>query len=80
MLRFPVVSHVVDATSGSEGAADTHYECVSYKLSAAAVTPAPTTPTPEKMTETKTGPETLILIVAAFFIAFGLMFSLRRRM
>lgn len=81
MLRFPVVSHVVD-NSGNEGTADTHYECVSYKLSAviAPVPTTPTTPTPEKMTETKTGPETLILIIAAFFIAFGLMFSLRRRM
>lgn len=81
ILRFPVVSHVIDA-SGNEGAADTHYECVSYKLSASSSpsTPVPTTPTPEKMTETKTGPETLILIIAAFFIAFGLMFSLRRRM
>ncbi len=76
-----MVSHVIDA-SGNEGAADTHYECVSYKLSASSSpsTPVPTTPTPEKMTETKTGPETLILIIAAFFIAFGLMFSLRRRM
>lgn len=81
ILRFPVVSHVIDA-SWNEGSADTHYECVSYKLSASSSpsTPVPTTPTPEKMTETKTGPETLILIIAAFFIAFGLMFSLRRRM
>lgn len=80
VLRFPVVSHIVDA-GGNDGPADTHYECVSYKLSAATVTPTTTpTPTPSQMTETETGPETLILIVAAFFIAFGLMFSLRRRM
>lgn len=79
ILRFPVVSHVVDITTGTEGAADTHYECVAYKLTASA-TPVTPTPTPEQMTETKTGPETLVLIVAAFFIAFGLMFSLRRRM
>ncbi len=86
MLRYPVVSHVIDA-SASEGAAKTHYECVAYTLSAPVVAPTtptkPTTPktpvTPE-ITKTATGPaETMVLILAAFFIAFGLMFSLRKR-
>ncbi|MDD2693668.1 MAG: hypothetical protein PHY14_01940 [Candidatus Gracilibacteria bacterium] len=77
MLRFPVVSHTIDA-SANESAANTHYECVAYKLAASA-TPEPTTPTPAEVTQTKTGPETLLLIAAAFFIAFGMMFTLRRR-
>jgi hypothetical protein len=105
MLRFPVVSHVSNIQTASEGAADTHYECVLYKLDAPAVTtPTPTNPTtttpnpitptvvtpgpkptptpapnPGNMTQTETGPETLILIAAAFFIAFGLMMTLRKR-
>jgi hypothetical protein len=100
MLRFPVVSRVSNIQTASEGAPDTHYECVIYKLDApvaatpATTTPNPTTPTvvtpgkpapapvapnPAKMTQTETGPETLILIAAAFFIAFGLMMTLRKR-
>ena len=81
LLRFPVVSHAVDTTTGTEGAATTHYECVSYTLAQATTpTPTPTTPPPAEVTKTQTGPaETLILIVAAFFIAFGMMFSLRKR-
>jgi hypothetical protein len=94
MLRFPVVSHVTNAQTATEGAADTHYECVAYKLDTPAVavvappvsTPTPVTPTPvapktpaKEMTKTETGPETLLLIAAAFFIAFGLMFTLRKR-
>lgn len=82
MLRYPIVSHLVDG-AGNEGAAKTHYECVAYNLSASVVTPTPTpTPTPitPAITKTQTGPtETIILILAAFFIAFGLMFSLRKR-
>lgn len=84
MLRYPVVSHIIDA-SASEGAAKTHYECVAYNLSAPVVTPTPTPTTPKtpvtpEITKTATGPtETIILILAAFFIAFGLMFSLRKR-
>lgn len=86
MLRFPVVSHSLDVKTAAEGAANTHYECVSYKLDApASVTPTPGNPTPAKpvppkgVTQTQTGPETLLLIAAAFFIAFGMMFALRRR-
>lgn len=84
MMRYPIVAHTVDA-AGNESAAKTHYECVAYNLSAPAVTPATTTPakpTPitPAITKTETGPtETIILILAAFFIAFGLMFSLRKR-
>jgi hypothetical protein len=87
LLRFPVVAHAVDKTTANEGPATTHYECVSYALSAPVVpTPVtpeptkPTPPTPAEVTQTATGPaETLILILAAFFIAFGMMFSLRKR-
>lgn len=88
MLRYPIVSHSVDKTTGTESPATTHYECVSYTLSAPSVapapkpTPAPATPAPpaKEVTQTATGPtETLILILAAFFIAFGMMFSLRKR-
>ena len=84
MLRFPVISHAIDVRTASEGAANTHYECVAYKLDTPVVTPAtPVTPVkpvpPKEMTKTETGPETLLLIAAAFFIAFGLMFTLRRR-
>lgn len=82
MMRYPIVAHVVDG-AGNEGAAKTHYECVAYNLSAPVVAPAtPVKPTPvtPEITKTQTGPaETIILILAAFFIAFGLMFSLRKR-
>lgn len=80
MMRYPTVFHTIDTTTGVEGAAKTHVECVSYKLSApeAPVTPKP--PVTPEITKTQTGPaETIILILAAFFIAFGLMFSLRKR-
>lgn len=85
MLRFPVVAHVMDMNTANEGAATTHYECVAYKLDEPAVatgtgaTPEKKTP-PKEATQTETGPETLLLIIAAFFIAFGMMFTLRRRM
>jgi hypothetical protein len=81
MMRYPTVAHAVDAV-GNEGAAKTHYECVAYNLSApATVVPVtPTTPVTPEITKTATGPaETIVLILAAFFIAFGLMFSLRKR-
>lgn len=80
MLRFPVVSHTIDA-SANESAATTHYECVSYKLAAASApeSTGAVVPVPPEVTQTKTGPETLLLIAAAFFIAFGMMFTLRRR-
>jgi hypothetical protein len=81
MMRYPTVFHTIDTTTGTEGAAKTHVECVSYKLSVpeivVPVTPKPVTP---EVTKVQTGPtETIILILAAFFIAFGLMFSLRKR-
>ena len=85
MLRFPIVSHLTDIATATEGEAKTHYECVAYKLEAAAAVvtptpaPAPTVTPPAEMTKTETGPETLLLIAAAFFIAFGLMFTLRKR-
>lgn len=87
LLRFPIVAHVLDTTTGNEGAATTHYQCVSYTLAAPApvvtptpVTPTPVAPAPGEVTQTATGPaETLILILAAFFIAFGMMFSLRKQ-
>jgi len=85
LLRFPVVARAVDNATGNEGSPATHYQCVSYALSAPAVvaptpTPTPTPPSPSEVTQTATGPaETLILIIAAFFIAFGMMFSLRKR-
>lgn len=80
MLRFPVVAHTIDV-SANEGPATTHYECVSYKLAAGAPesTGSVVPVTPAEVTKTKTGPETLLLIAAAFFIAFGMMFTLRRR-
>jgi hypothetical protein len=83
MMRYPIVAHAVDGV-GNEGAAKTHVECVAYNLSAPVVTPPapvnPTAPVTPEITKTATGPaETIILILAAFFIAFGLMFSLRKR-
>lgn len=87
LLRFPVVSHTMDLGTASEGPASTHYECVAYKLEApaASVTPpvatgSTKTPEPSQVTKTKTGPETALLIAAAFFIAFGMMFTLKRKM
>lgn len=88
MMRYPIVAHVLEGGI-NVGAAKTHYECVAYNLSAPVLaTPTPTTPTsttPKQpvtpdITKTQTGPaETIVLILAAFFIAFGLMFSLRKR-
>lgn len=84
MLKFPLISHSINLQTAEESTASTHNECVAYKLDApvvvAPVTPAPVKVVPPKeMTKTETGPETLLLIAAAFFIAFGLMFTLRRR-
>ncbi len=83
ILKFPLVSHSINLQTAAEGPADTHTECVAYKLEAPVVTPVTPTPAkvapPKEMTKTETGPETLLLIAAAFFIAFGLMFTLRRR-
>lgn len=84
MLRFPTVYHTIDMTTADESAPKTHYECVAYKLEGSEVAPPASTPntpqpTPPEVTKTETGPETLLLIAAAFFIAFGMMFALRRR-
>ncbi|PID84310.1 hypothetical protein CSB09_01675 [Candidatus Gracilibacteria bacterium] len=90
ILRYPVVFKTTDLSTGKESAAKTHYECVAYTLDKKqAVTPPKDekkppkkeeTPPTENLTKSETGPaETLILIVAAFFIAFGLMISLRKR-
>lgn len=79
LLRFPLVSHTIDA-SANESAASTAYECATFSVASNTVAPpVENKPTPQEITTTKTGPETLLLIIAAFFIAFGLMFSLRRR-
>ncbi len=82
MMKYPVVFHVLDSAA-NEGSQKVFNECVAYNLSApvVAVAPAPAkTPITPELTKTKTGPtETLVLIIAAFFIAFGLMFSLRKR-
>ena len=78
LLRFPLVSHTIDS-SANESAASTNYECATFSVASSPTTVTPVTPTPQEITTTKTGPETLLLIVAAFFIAFGLMFSLRRK-
>lgn len=78
LLRFPVVYYTMDMTTVTRSAtAETHYECVKYTLDNPTT---PTTPPVVPKTEVETGPtETLILIIAAFFIAFGLMISLRKR-
>lgn len=83
LIQYPIVYHSFDMSSGQEGAATTHNECMIYTLkkddTPTPTPPTPTPPTPD-VTKTETGPaETLLLIVAAFFIAFGLMFSLRKR-
>jgi hypothetical protein len=82
LVKFPVVYHTIDSATASEGPAMTHYECALYNLSApvtATGTTATGTTVPKAVTETKTGPETLLLMIAAFFIAFGMMFSLRKK-
>jgi|GEM_PF-894957 len=82
LVKFPVVYHTIDNATASEGPAMTHYECALYNLSAPVTstgTTATGTTVPKTVTETKTGPETLLLMIAAFFIAFGMMFSLRKR-
>lgn len=82
MMRFPVVYYTQDISGGERSTtSQTHYECVSYTLKKEETPPTPVTPKPPKdITKTETGPaETLVLIVAAFFIAFGLMISLRKR-
>lgn len=87
LMKYPISFYTMDVNTATRSTTpQTHYECVTYTLDAPA-TPEKTTPTPtpEKKTpgtptKVETGPaETLVLIVAAFFIAFGLMLSLRKR-
>lgn len=82
LMRFPVTYYTMDMSTVTRSTTpQTHYECVSYTLNKPAepVKEKPK-PTPPEATKTETGPtETLVLIVAAFFIAFGLMISLRKR-
>lgn len=81
LLKFPLTYYTQSLTNATRSAtADTHYECVKVTLDNPGVPPT----TPEKpvvpKTDVQTGPaETLVLIIAAFFIAFGLMISLRKR-
>lgn len=90
IIKFPLVYHAIDMKTAEEWAAVTHYECVAFSLekSPAVVKPTPKKPAekpkpkpkPKEITKTEAGPaETLLLIIAAFFIAFGLMISLRKR-
>lgn len=87
LLRFPVTYYTMDMTTVTRSTTPTtHYECVKYTLDAPATPETPKTsdpkpqPKPENPTKVETGPtETLVLIIAAFFIAFGLMLSLRKR-
>lgn len=82
MLKFPVVYYTQNISGEDRSTSpETHYECVSYSLEKEeAPAPTPNKPTTPEVTKTETGPaQTLVLIVAAFFIAFGLMISLRKR-
>jgi hypothetical protein len=94
LVKFPVVYHDINSANGAESAKSTHTECALYTLDAPVVTPAVVTPVkptptvvqtpvkpvvPKDVTKPKTGPETLLLIAAAFFIAFGLMFTMKKR-
>ena len=67
IAKFPVVYRETDAF-GKEGNPDTHYECVAYKAPVIATTPKPV---PPKATQTHTGPQEVILIIAALLL--GLM-------
>ncbi|MFO0763365.1 MAG: hypothetical protein U0518_00640 [Candidatus Gracilibacteria bacterium] len=64
LAKFPVVYRETDAF-GKEGAADTHYECVAYKAPVIATTPKPI---PPKATQTQTGPQEVILVIAALLL------------
>ena len=81
MVKFPLYYHDRNVQSSTDGEKQAHFECVAFKYSAPATPPTtPTTPpTPGEVTKPETGPETPILIAAALFIAFGLMFSLKKR-
>lgn len=84
VLKFPLSYHNVDA-DGNEGKKETHIECVSYtaKVAAVAVAPVetvkPAPVEPKKMTEVKTGPESLILMTLALLIAAGFVVVRNRK-
>ncbi len=88
LLKFPVVYRETSLSTGQESSSKTHTECVAYSLNktpvAKTTTPAkvttPVKPVPKETTKVESGPaQTLLLIIAAFFIAFGLMISLRKK-
>lgn len=64
IAKFPVVYRDTDPF-GKEGNPDTHYECVAYKAPVIATTPKPV---PPKATQTHTGPQEVILIIAALLL------------
>ncbi|EKE29141.1 MAG: hypothetical protein ACD_2C00220G0004 [uncultured bacterium (gcode 4)] len=71
LLKFTINYHDTDATA-KESAAKVHTECVAYY----AWVPAPVTPvpvTPQEVTQVKTGPESLILILVALVLSFWLL-------
>lgn len=72
MVKFPLYYHDRNVQSSTDGEKQAHFECVSFKYAAPAMTPTtPTTPPPPgEVTKPETGPETPILIAAALFIAF----------
>ena len=80
MLKFPLTYYTQSlATAERSNTSTTHYECVKVTLDNPTIPTTPETPVAPK-TDVETGPaETLVLIIAAFFIAFGLMISLRKR-
>lgn len=85
MAKFPLYYRDRNIQASTDSDKQAHFECVAYKFDkTTSVTPNPKDPsTPIEpttgMTKAETGPEEMILIAAAFFIAFGLMFSLRKR-
>jgi hypothetical protein len=71
LLKFQINYHDTDATA-KESEAKAHTECVAYY----AGTPAPVVAapvTPQEVTQVKTGPESLVLILVALLLSFGLL-------
>ena len=92
LVKFPL-TYVGLTADGTETAKKTHTECVVYSYGQAAPAPAPApapvvvvpasvpppAPEPAKMTETKTGPETDILLFVAFALTGVILYARRRR-